>query len=81
MFNKCPVSPFLWYFIMVEVMEEALEGLPDVDLELPDEEKLCDLDYADNIKWLFESEICTTCIRQAHEDCSSVNHVIYTFIV
>ena len=58
----CPLSPFLFNFVMDKIMESALQNLQDVGVELGNSGKLCDLDYADDVICLFE---CTEHAQRA----------------
>lgn len=43
-----PIYPFLSNFVIVELIETALDDLQDVGVELGNGEKLCELDYEDD---------------------------------
>ena len=50
----CPLSPFLFNFVIDEIMMRALESLPKPGVHVITGEKLVDLEYADDIVPLFE---------------------------
>ena len=50
----CPLSPFLFNFVIDEIMMRALQGLPKPGVHVITGEKLVDLEYADDIVLLFE---------------------------
>lgn len=52
-FGNC--IPFLFTFIMYEVMKDSLGDLQDVETNLGNGGELYDLDYADDVECLFES--------------------------
>ena len=51
---KAALSPFLFNFVIDEIMIRALEGLPKSGVHVITGEKLVDLEYADDIALLFE---------------------------
>ena len=51
----CPLSPFLFNFIIDEIMEDCVTRSPSSGIELGSFEDLVDLDYADDIVMLFDS--------------------------
>ncbi|CAH8584158.1 unnamed protein product [Dicrocoelium dendriticum] len=50
----CPISPFLFNFIVDSIMECSLAESHDVDIEVLHVERLVDLNYADDIVLLFD---------------------------
>lgn len=66
---------------MDEIMEDALGDLQGVGVELANDKRLCDLDYAENLMCLFESMGGVACTRQTPEGCSSIWDVLCTFSV
>ena len=48
----CPTSPFLSNFVIDDVLQRALGGLPDSGIELRPGNRVCDLEYADDIALL-----------------------------
>lgn len=50
----CPISLLLYNFIIDEVVQDVLRDLQEVDVELVSSEKLCDLDYAVDLRCLVE---------------------------
>ena len=50
----CPLSPFLFNFVIDEIMMQALEGLPKPGIHVITGEMLVDLEYANHIVLLFE---------------------------
>ena len=50
----CPLSPFLFNFVIDEIMRQTLEGLQNPGVRVMAGEKLVDLEYADDIVLLFE---------------------------
>lgn len=61
-FVKCPTSFYLIDFVMNDVVVDDPRGLLDVGIELSDDEKLCNRDYADDLVWLF------VCAEDAEKD-------------
>ncbi|KER27332.1 LOW QUALITY PROTEIN: hypothetical protein T265_13817 [Opisthorchis viverrini] len=45
----CPLSPFLFNFVVDEIMRRTLEGLQNPDVQIACEENLADREYADDI--------------------------------
>jgi hypothetical protein len=52
----CPLSPFLFNFIIDEIMTRTLEGLQNPGVRIVAGENLVDLEYADDIVLIFEKE-------------------------
>jgi len=52
----CPLSPFLFNFVVDAVMKRTLEDLQNPGVQIMAGENLVDLDYADDIVLLFEKE-------------------------
>ncbi|KER20686.1 hypothetical protein T265_10817 [Opisthorchis viverrini] len=52
----CPLSPFLFNFVIDEIMRRKLEGLQNPGVQIASEENLVDLEYADDIVLMFEEE-------------------------
>ncbi|KER21518.1 hypothetical protein T265_15073, partial [Opisthorchis viverrini] len=52
----CPLSPFLFNFVIDEIMRRTLEGLQNPGVQIASEENLVDLEYADDIVLMFEEE-------------------------
>ncbi|KER29596.1 hypothetical protein T265_03797 [Opisthorchis viverrini] len=52
----CPLSPFLFNFVIDEIMRRTLEGLRNHGVQIACEENLVDLEYADDIVLMFEEE-------------------------
>jgi hypothetical protein len=52
----CPLSPFLFNFIIDAVMMRALQGLQNPGVRIIAGENLVDLEYADDIVLIFEKE-------------------------
>ncbi|MGL5231889.1 MAG: reverse transcriptase domain-containing protein, partial [Fusobacteriaceae bacterium] len=52
----CPISPFLFNFIMDDIMKIALRSTDDVGVELLPGPKITDIEYADDIALLGNSE-------------------------
>ena len=50
----CPLSPFLFNFVVDMIMDITLQGLDDAGVEYFPVENLTDLDYADDIVLLFD---------------------------
>jgi hypothetical protein len=48
----CPISPFLFNFAIDDILKSALEGLDGCGVDLLPGDRLCDLDYADDIALL-----------------------------
>ena len=51
----CPISPFLFNFIIDAIMDCTLSGLQNVGIEVSPGGRLVDLDYADDIVMLFDN--------------------------
>ncbi|WP_353804786.1 reverse transcriptase domain-containing protein, partial [Acinetobacter baumannii] len=51
----CPISPFLFNFVIDVIMEECLAVSPGHSVQVLPGSKLLDLDYADDIVLLFDS--------------------------
>ena len=51
----CPASPFLFNFVVDEIMGAAFKGLHNIGVEIAPGEKICDLECADDIICLFET--------------------------
>ncbi|KER20643.1 hypothetical protein T265_15265, partial [Opisthorchis viverrini] len=52
----CPLSPFLFNFVIDEIMRRTLEGLQNPGVQIASEENLVDLEYADDIVLVFEEQ-------------------------
>ncbi|KER26552.1 hypothetical protein T265_06196 [Opisthorchis viverrini] len=52
----CPLSPFLFNFVIDEIMRRTLEGLQNPGVQIASEENLVDLEYADDIVLMFEDK-------------------------
>ena len=52
----CPLSPFLFNFVIDEIMRRTLEGLQNPGVQIASDENLVDLEYADDIVLIFEEE-------------------------
>lgn len=52
--QQCSISPFLFNFVINELMEDASGDLRDVSAELANGEKPRDLDYPDDLVCLYE---------------------------
>uniref|UniRef100_UPI00339A3F21 reverse transcriptase domain-containing protein n=1 Tax=Acinetobacter baumannii TaxID=470 RepID=UPI00339A3F21 len=52
----CPLSPFLFNFVIDEIMEECLKGTTESGVQVLPGDKLVDLDYADDIVLLFDCQ-------------------------
>ena len=52
----CPLSPFLFNFVMDEIMKDCLRYTGETGVDLSSGVKLCDLDYADDKVLLFSDE-------------------------
>ena len=50
----CPLSPFLFNFVIDEIMRQTLKGLQNPGVHVRAGEKLVDLEYADDVVLLFE---------------------------
>ncbi|WP_353839211.1 reverse transcriptase domain-containing protein [Acinetobacter baumannii] len=72
----CPLSPFLFNFVIDEIMEECLKGTTESGVQVLPGDKLVDLDYADDIVLLFDcqethNERLTDCPRLSrHSGCA-----------
>ena len=51
----CPISPFLFNFVIDDVLQNGLQGLQEHGVELLPGSKLSDLEYADDIVLLGDS--------------------------
>ena len=51
----CPLSPFLFNFVIDEIMEASIQGSETLGVEMLPGRRLTDLDYADDIVLLFDS--------------------------
>ncbi|WP_353805424.1 reverse transcriptase domain-containing protein, partial [Acinetobacter baumannii] len=66
----CPISPFLFNFVIDVIMEECLAVSPGHGVQVLPGSKLLDLDYADDIVLLFDS---VTAVQQTlHRLCEAV---------
>ena len=52
----CPLSPFLFNFVIDEIMRRTLEGLQNPGVQIVAGESLVDLEYADDIALIFEDQ-------------------------
>jgi hypothetical protein len=50
----CPLSPFLFNFVIDEIMKQTLEGLQNPGVQISTGEYFVDLEYADDIVLIFE---------------------------
>lgn len=53
----CSISPFLFNFVVDHLLKNALGGLQNVDVQLPNDVNPCDPDYADDLACLLKPEI------------------------
>ena len=53
----CPLSPFLFNFIIDEIMKRALEDLENPGVQLAQNENLVDLEYADDVVLIFDNQV------------------------
>lgn len=60
--QRSPISPFSINFIISELMVDALDDLRDARVEMANVEKLCDLDYLDDLVSLFGSTEDAQCV-------------------
>ena len=51
----CPISPFLFNFVLDALMEACIEAVPEPGVHVLPGEKVLDLDYADDIVLMFDS--------------------------
>ena len=70
----CPLSPFLFNFVIDEIMKRELDGLQNPGVRIMTGENLVDLEYADNIVLLFEK------LQQAQSVLDYFTKVIYPFV-
>ncbi|GAA48421.1 very long chain acyl-CoA dehydrogenase [Clonorchis sinensis] len=56
----CPLSPFLFNFVLDEIMRRTLEGLQNPGVQTSCDEDLVDLDFAGDIVLVFEEEKAQT---------------------
>ena len=78
----CPISPFLFNFVMDEVMHNALAEHETVGVDLVMGERLCDLEYADDVYVPFRyCGKCTAYFGQTCESFNSIRYVLFTFKV
>ncbi|KER27476.1 hypothetical protein T265_13796, partial [Opisthorchis viverrini] len=52
----CPLPPFLFNFVIDEIMRRTLEGLQNPGVQVACKEDLVDLEYADDIVFIFEED-------------------------
>ncbi|WP_353806011.1 reverse transcriptase domain-containing protein, partial [Acinetobacter baumannii] len=52
----CPLSPFLFNFVIDEIMEECLNDTTESGVQVLPGDRLIDLDYADDIVLLFHCQ-------------------------
>jgi hypothetical protein len=69
----CPLSPFLFNFVIDEIMKRTLEGLQNPGVQIAAGENLVDLEYADDIVLIFEKE------EEAHRLLERLTKVIPSF--
>ena len=69
----CPLSPFLFNFVIDEIMKRALDGLQNPGVRIMTGENLVDLEYADDIVLLFEE------LHQAQSVLYKLTEVIPSF--
>ena len=51
----CPISPFLFNFVIDTLMEACMAALRNTGLCIAPNDRILDLDYADDIVLLFDS--------------------------
>ncbi|GAA49241.1 serine/threonine protein kinase, partial [Clonorchis sinensis] len=54
--KRCPLFPFLFNFVINEIMRRTLEGLQNPGVQIACDENLVDLQYADDVVLLYEEE-------------------------
>jgi hypothetical protein len=69
----CPLSPFLFNFVIDAIMEECLQDATDRGVHVLPGSKLLDLDYADDIVLLFDS------IQAAQSTLDRLSEVVPSF--
>ncbi|CAH8647362.1 unnamed protein product [Dicrocoelium dendriticum] len=69
----CPISPFLFNFVVDSIMECSLAESHDVGVEVLPGERLVDLDYADDIVLLFDN------VEAAQSTLNSLSRVVPLF--
>ncbi|GAA53624.1 hypothetical protein CLF_110644, partial [Clonorchis sinensis] len=70
---RCPFSPFVFNFVIDEIMRRTLEGLQNRGVQIACDENLVDLEYADDIVLIFEEE------EKAHVFFDELTKVIPSF--